>query len=54
MWTDSVQRSICFKYFFFNFFELGETESTWYVGHYFGQLYQPQVIDDMCGAVGGM
>jgi hypothetical protein len=32
----------------------GETEYNWYVGHLFGLLYQPQVIDDECGAVGGM
>jgi hypothetical protein len=29
----------------------GETESTW---SQFGLLYQPRMIDDECGAVGGM
>jgi hypothetical protein len=33
----------------------GETVSTVYVGHYFGLLYQPRMIDDdECGADGGM
>jgi hypothetical protein len=32
----------------------GETESTWYVGHIFGLLYQPRVTADERGAVGGM
>jgi hypothetical protein len=36
-----------------SFLGWGETESTWYVGHY-DLLYQPRTIDDECGAVGGM
>jgi hypothetical protein len=40
------------------FFSWYETESTWYCGHCFGLLCQPQMIDDDddddCGAIGGM
>jgi hypothetical protein len=33
------------------FFGWDETESTWYIGHLFGLLYQPRVVDDECGAI---
>jgi hypothetical protein len=32
----------------------GETGSTWYRWPLFGLLYQPRMIDDECGVVGGM
>jgi hypothetical protein len=35
---------------FFSFLQWAQTESTWYVG----LLYQPQMIDDECVAVGGV
>jgi hypothetical protein len=37
-------------FFGFSFLGWGETESTWYVGHYLARM----IDDDECGAVGGM
>jgi hypothetical protein len=40
---------------FFYFSHGGETESSWYCGHCLTYLsYQLQMIDDDCGAIGGM
>jgi hypothetical protein len=49
------QRSLNELSIFLSFVEWGETESTWYINWpLIGLLYQLRMIDDECGAAGGM
>jgi hypothetical protein len=41
------------EHFYYIFLGWGETESTWYVGHYLASDDDDDV-DDECGVVGGM
>jgi hypothetical protein len=49
-WNRSRRLSICS---FFGLLGRGETESTRYLGPLFGLLYQPRMMYNECGAVGG-
>jgi hypothetical protein len=40
--------------FLFNFLRCGGTESSYVRRPLIGLLYQPRIIDDDCGAIGGM
>jgi hypothetical protein len=53
-YVDIQMRCTWSGFFFFSFSGWGEAESIRYVGKYLAYLYQPRMIDDECGVVGGM